>query len=142
MKKTERNLSTSEQSIPLFGHHIIRNVLMSDLLGKDHESILYWAGKKIARQYSQESLEDIIAFFSKVGWGELTVLKEKQDEISLELVSPFHKEKVSVSHQLEAGFLAEQLEELKKHMTEAIVQEKKDKAIITLKWDRKDPIKY
>ncbi|MFV8830484.1 YslB family protein [Alkalihalobacterium sp. APHAB7] len=140
MKKTEQTLLKSEQVIPLFGHHLIRNVLMSDLLGKDHENILYWAGKGIARQYPKESLDDIIEFFSTVGWGELTLTKEKKDELILELISPFHREKVPVTYQLEAGFLAEQIENQKKHMTEAIVQEKKDKVLITLKWDLKDPI--
>ncbi|OLO27815.1 hypothetical protein BTR23_19220 [Alkalihalophilus pseudofirmus] len=140
MKKNEQTLLNSDQVVPLLGHHIIRNILMDDLLGKDHESILYWAGKSIARKYQQESLEDIIDFFTKVGWGNLTVLKEKKDEINFQLVSPYHNEKLAVTYQLEAGFLAEQYEYKKKLITEAIVQEKKDKALITLKWDVKDPI--
>ncbi|MEB1807717.1 MAG: YslB family protein [Bacillaceae bacterium] len=140
MKKTEQTLQKSEQVIPLFGHHLIRNVLMSDLLGKDHENILYWAGKNIARQYPKENMDDIIEFFSTIGWGSITLSKEKKDELILELVSPFHLEKVPVTYQLEAGFLAEQIENQKKLITEAIVQEKKDKALITLKWDLKDPV--
>ncbi|WP_209122034.1 YslB family protein [Alkalihalobacillus sp. BA299] len=139
MKKTEQILFNSEQAVPLLGHHLIRNVLMSNLLGKDHENILYWAGKSIAREYPQENIEAVIDFFSKVGWGELSLIKEKKDEINLQLVSPYHKEKITVTYQLEAGFLAQQMESQKKLMTEAIVQEKKDKVLITLKWDLKDP---
>jgi predicted hydrocarbon binding protein len=129
-----------------FGYELIREVLLPDLLGKDTASILYWAGKNLARKYPLETVEDIITFFDKAGWGTLTVASERKDELEFELTSPliearlFSKEECTF--QLEAGFLAQQIEQQKKLVTETYEQQKKraKKIIFTVKWDRKDTL--
>lgn len=136
MKKSEHLVQKSEQTIPLFGNHLIRHVLLGDILGKEYESILYWSGKSLARKYPLTSEEEILHFFNKSGWGSLNVKKQTNYEKIYELVSVYHTEKVSLSYQLEAGFLAEQNELQTQCLTEAIVTEKRDRAVITLKWDK------
>jgi predicted hydrocarbon binding protein len=127
-----------------FAYELIREVLLPDLLGKDTASVLYWAGKSLARKYPLETIEDIITFFDKAGWGTLTVASERKDELDFELTSPLIAARLSskeeCTFQLEAGFLAQQIEQQKKLVTEAYEQQKKrtKKIIFTVKWDRKD----
>jgi predicted hydrocarbon binding protein len=129
-----------------FGYELIREVLLPDLLGKDTASILYWAGKNLARKYPLETVEDIVTFFDKAGWGTLTVASERKDELEFELTSPLIEARLSskeeCTFQLEAGFLAQQIEQQKKLVTETYEQQKKraKKIIFTVKWDRKDTL--
>jgi predicted hydrocarbon binding protein len=132
--------------IPLFGYHLIREVLLPDLLGKETDSILYWAGKHLARCYPLETFDDIILFFEKAGWGTLAVIKERQDELEIELTGPAVSARIAMnahcSFQLEAGFLAQQIEQQKRFVSEAYEQQKKrdQKVTFTVKWDRKHEI--
>ena len=52
---TENQAGSHLPSVSLFGHELIRNDLLHELLGKDAPEILYWAGKKLARQYPLET---------------------------------------------------------------------------------------
>jgi predicted hydrocarbon binding protein len=136
------------ENIPLsgFGYELIREILLPDLLGKETTPVLYWAGKSLARKYPLETMEEIIAFFEKAGWGTLTIVSEGKNELEFELTSPLIAARFSYKEdctfQLEAGFLAQQIEQQKKLVTEAYEQQKKraKKVIFTVKWDRKDPI--
>jgi predicted hydrocarbon binding protein len=133
-------------NISSFGYEIIREILLPDLLGKETASILYWAGKSLARKYPLKTIEDVITFFDKAGWGTLTIISESKDELEFELTSPLiaarlaHKE--NCTFQLEAGFLAQQIELQKSLVTEAYEQQKKraKKIVFTVKWDKKDTI--
>jgi predicted hydrocarbon binding protein len=132
--------------ISSFGYEIIREILLPDLLGKETASILYWAGKSLARKYPLETMEEIISFFEKAGWGTLTIVSEGKDELEFELTSPLIITRLSYKEdctfQLEAGFLAQQIEQQKKRITEAYEQPKKraKKVVFTVKWDKKDMI--
>ncbi|WP_027409519.1 YslB family protein [Anoxybacteroides tepidamans] len=132
--------------IPAFGYGLIREILIPDLLGKETASILYWAGKQLARRYPLETLGDVILFFEKAGWGPLVVTKETSEELELELTGPIIAARMDInddcSFQLEAGFLAQQIELQKRCVAEAYEQQKKraKKVIFTVKWDRKDTV--
>jgi predicted hydrocarbon binding protein len=139
-------LSEEEQSMPIFGYELIREVLLPDILGKDTPEILYWAGKRLARKYPLENIDDIIHFFSKAAWGVLAVKNEKKDEMEFELTSPLIvsrvKSKAEHFFQLEAGFLAQQFENQKDVIAETFEHPIKhaNNVLFTVKWDKRDKI--
>lgn len=129
-----------------FSYELLRDVLLPDLLGKEHSSILYWAGKRLAHQYPLASSEEIITFFLHAGWGELTKVKESKNEIIFELQSDLITKRLEkseeLSFQLEAGFLAEQFAEMTQFVTETYeeIKRRHKKVLFTVKWDAKDSI--
>jgi predicted hydrocarbon binding protein len=132
--------------ISAFGSELIRQILLPELLGKETANILYWAGKSLARRYPLETMPDIIAFFEKAGWGTLSIVEERSDELHVELTGPIITARFALhencTFQLEAGFLAQQIEHQKRRVAEAFEQQKKrvNKVLIIIKWDRKDEI--
>lgn len=135
------NETLSELFIPAYGYELIRETLLRDLLGKDYCSILYWGGKNLARKIPLKSLDDIIVFFEKSGWGNLTVIKEGKGEMVFRIESDWitnrFNRKEDCSFQLEAGFLAEQMFHIFDHQAEAMEDQKKktNQVLITVKWD-------
>ncbi|MFZ3588377.1 YslB family protein [Bacillus sp. DJP31] len=127
-------------------YELIREILIPDLLGKELPSILYWSGKNIARKYPVTSEEEIKEFFRNAGWGDLSVVEIKSNGVELELRSDFitarNQSRKGSSYQLEAGFLAQQFEQLQHLVTEAYEDQNKRSNIVhfTVKWDKKDPI--
>ena len=132
------------RTVPAFGYELIREVLIPDILGEETPNILYWAGKKLARKYPLESIPDIINFFKEAGWGDLYIAKESKNELLLELTSEIISQRLKENKksffQLEAGFLAQQLENQKQVISEAFEHPRKRSSIveITVKWDMKD----
>ena len=129
--------------VPAFGYEIIRDHVLSSILGKHEADILYWAGKDLARKFPLFSMSEAHAFFKQAGWGELYLEKESKNEAIYHLVSesiPLNiKERC---FRLEAGFLAAQQEKNIGFMTECY-NEKNDKqnlVVFKLKWDLKEPI--
>lgn len=142
----ETNPNSPPTSIPAFGYELLREVILPNILGKETSSILYWAGKDLARKYPLQSFDEVILFFEKAGWGTLTIKDESKTELELELTSPLIaerlKERDNCTFQLEAGFLAQQLEIQKSVVAEAYEHPKKrsKKVIFTVRWDKKDVI--
>lgn len=120
-----------------FAYTLLRNDLLPDLLGKEERSILYWAGKHLARKYPLDNLEEICDFFNKALWGQLLVAKEKKNKIIFHLVPhdnpPEH-------YQLEAGFLAAQFEALNNCVTETFEQIKRKHVEFTVESNPKTSI--
>jgi predicted hydrocarbon binding protein len=139
-------LSDETQNMPLFGYELIREVLLPDILGKDTSEILYWAGKRLARKFPLNSLEEMMQFFSRAGWGVLSLKSEKKDEMEFELASPLLvsrvKSKAEHFFQLEAGFLAQQIENQKEVVAETFEHPLKHarNVLFTVKWDKRDKI--
>ncbi|GAM12134.1 YslB family protein [Mesobacillus selenatarsenatis] len=146
-------ITTSEQkteseplAVPAFGYELIREVLLPELLGKDTPEILYWAGKRLARKFPLASLDETIRFFQDAGWGTLTIKEESRREMVLELgsalISSRLKNNPKTTFQLEAGFIAQQMELQKKVTAEAFEHpnKKSSKILFTIKWDKNDPI--
>ncbi|WP_253958013.1 YslB family protein [Metabacillus halosaccharovorans] len=130
--------------MPAFGFELLREVLIPDLLGQDFPQMLYWAGKGLARKYPVTSLDELANFFAVAGWGDLVLLHKKKNEmefeLSGELISNRFKKVNECTFQLEAGFIAEQLQMMNNQITETYEQVKKraNKVVFTVKWDHKD----
>lgn len=146
-------LTTSEQkteseplSVSAFGYELVREDLVPELLGKDTAEILYWAGKRLARKYPLSNLDETIHFFKDAGWGILTVKDESRREMVLELgselISSRLKNNPNTTFQLEAGFIAQQMELQRKVIAEAFEHPNKKSSRIqfTIKWDKNDLI--
>ncbi|WP_442595334.1 YslB family protein [Neobacillus sp. D3-1R] len=149
MKKTRSDdhvLSLEEILIPSFGYELVREELLTNILGKDAPDILYWSGKRLARSYPLDSLSDIIQFFERAGWGELAIKREASNEISFTLTSPLiiHRlQQNKDSHfKLETGFLAQQIELQTEMLAEAYEQIHKKVGLVEIivRWDKKDRI--
>ncbi|OIJ10335.1 hypothetical protein BKP35_14670 [Anaerobacillus arseniciselenatis] len=142
-KEQLKSNEITEGEIPIFGYKLLKEDLLPDLLGKEHNSILYWAGKSLARKYPAPSFDDIILFFKKAGWGELLIVKEKRSEVIFELTSNLFNDKKELSTPLEAGFLAQQVESIKGGITETNEMPKNGKIkkiIYHVKWDLHDKV--
>ena len=135
---------TTSETVPVFGYELLRETLIPDILGEETPKILYWAGKHIARKYPLDSFSDIVDFFQQAGWGYLQIVKESKSELIAELSSDIItkriKSKASTNFQLEAGFLAQQIERQKEVVTETFEHPRKrsTKVQFTIKWDKKD----
>ena len=143
----ELNLHSDEpKNISLFGYELIREFVLPEILGKDTPEILYWAGKRLARKHPLTTLDEVIEFFTKASWGQLELKKERKDEIEFELISPLIvsrvKSKAEHYFQIEAGFLAQQIELQKQAIAETFEHpvKKANKVVFTVKWDRKDTL--
>jgi hypothetical protein len=135
-------------TIPInaFAYELIREELLPDIIGKELDRILYWAGKNLARKYTLETFEDIIVFFRQAGWGDLSIVEQNRRELQLQLTSPLigerYKNKQNTTYQLEAGFLAQQTQQQRQVIAEAYEDPRKrsEKVLFTVKWDAKDPL--
>lgn len=118
----------------LFGYELIRDILIPNLLGTDTHEILYWAGKELARHYPLENRQDIIRFFDQAGFGLLEATKEHRNKqiytLSGEIVQA-RLEHAQPSFNLEAGFLAEQIQMQDGLYTEALTEVNKRTKSIT-----------
>lgn len=120
-----------------FGYEIIRDHVLSDILGEHEADILYWAGKSLARKFPLFTLEEAPGFFRQANFGELAIESSGKDVIVF-LLAPIKSEQRCFK--LEAGFLAQQKQKIDGFVTEAHeeVFAKKNKVRITLKWDLRD----
>ena len=134
------------RTVSIFGYELIRDVLLTEILGQDTPEILYWAGKRLARKYPLNTLDELIEFFTRASWGTLEVRSESKNELEFVLSSPLMisrvKSKAENFFQLEAGFLAQQIELQKEVIAETFEHPSKKghKVLFTVKWDRKDEV--
>lgn len=132
------------KTIPSFGYEIVRDHLLSSILGKHEADVLYWGGKEVARQFPLFSMEEASSFFIEAGWGQLTLEKELKDELHYILTTedPAALNIEQRCFRLEAGFLAEQQQKNIGFLTECYEEKnvKHNYIKFTLKWDLKEPI--
>lgn len=118
----------------LFGYELIRDVVIPNLLGTDTHEILYWAGKELARQYPLANRQDIIRFFDKAGFGLIELNKKQLNKqiytLSGEIVE-VRLNQAEPSFNLEAGFLAEQIQSQDGIYTEALTEVNKKTKMVT-----------
>lgn len=123
-----------------FGYELIRDHVLTSILGKHEKDILYWAGKDLARKFPLYSMEEAVTFFNEAGWGTLHLEKTTKDSVFYTLSTyNLPSSGQSRSHRLEAGFLAEQQQKLTGYLTECYDEEVKKNGLVTLqiKWDSK-----
>ncbi len=129
------------EQVPLFGHELLRDILLPEILGKHTNEILYWGGKTIARKFPLVSIDEIRSFFAEAGWGELYLLAEKKHELHFELKGNLVERRLNLKHdtnfKIEAGFLAEQLQLQKNVLAEAVedIQKRAKTVHFTVRWD-------
>ncbi|MFD6443227.1 YslB family protein [Peribacillus sp. NPDC060186] len=142
----EVEIQTEESQVPAFGYELIREVLLNDILGKDSNQILYWAGKQLARKFPLNGEQEIVAFFQNAGWGHLEIIKFSKTEMELSLTGEIISRRLDLHpdchFQLEAGFLAEQFTLQKKFLSESKeeIKRRAKKVTFTIQWDPRDPI--
>ena len=135
------NESIEQTKVPAFGYELLREVLLPEVFGKDHAQLMYWSGKQIARKFPLTSIDEIYSFFNEAGWGNLHMQEEKKYEMTFVLDGEYVMRRCDVnkeaSFQLEAGFIAEQIQRMKDKTTEAIEEtKKKNRVVITVQWDK------
>ncbi|PWF99592.1 YslB family protein [Levilactobacillus bambusae] len=115
---------------------LIRDVLLTNILGDDSDSITYWAGKQLARQFPIGSPTDLTVFFEQAGFGELELVKSGNHRQVWRLSGPSIETRISHVEQpdfmLEAGFLAESIQQQTGDLTEAqlsLEQKHRSKAV-------------
>lgn len=132
--KQQVDLEKFNDAPSLFGYELIRDILIPNLLGTDMHEILYWAGKELARQYPLRNRQDIILFFDKAGFGSLELSKDQRNKqvytLSGEIVQA-RLEHAQPSFNLEAGFLAEQIQMQDNLYTESLTEVNIKTKIIT-----------
>ncbi|WP_059103864.1 YslB family protein [Shouchella shacheensis] len=121
-----------------FAYDLIRNDVLKDLLGTEHDSLLYWIGKTLARKYPVETLEEAVEFFAKADWGKLELTKERKQEKSYQLEGEWMGRGDDRCYQLEAGFLAEINEQWSNTVSVAFYTVKRNFVQITVHSDRRD----
>ena len=55
----------TELDVSAYGYELIREIMLPDILGPEHSSMMYWAGKRLARKFPLQSWEEIPAFLKK-----------------------------------------------------------------------------
>lgn len=136
-------LNTPSPTISSFGYEIIRDHILSSILGKHENDVLYWAGKELARKFPCKSQDELIAFFADACWGTLELMKESKDGRIFQLTNdPEILQIKQRSFRLEAGFIAEQIQLAKGYLTECYDEkrEKQHYVMFTVKWDVKERI--
>lgn len=124
-----QNLPFENNMVSIFSKEILRDVLLPDLLGKDHSQILYWAGKQLARKFPLSNIDEVVEFFNNAGWGELQEENHSKNEAEFTLFGHIINRRFDLNEdsefQLEAGFLAQQIEFQKKRITESAAEPRK-----------------
>ncbi|MBS9338345.1 YslB family protein [Fructobacillus sp. M2-14] len=106
-----------------FASLLLRDGLMKNLLTDDYANITYWAGKDLARQFPQETIENLKDFFLKAAFGDLEISYQGESEQRWVLSGPVVNDRLAINPQadfsLEAGFLAQQVEIQNEAVSEA-----------------------
>jgi predicted hydrocarbon binding protein len=134
---------TDTKTVPTFGYELIRDHVLSTILGKHEDDILYWAGKDLARKFQMFSIEETTSFFEKAGWGLLTLDRLTKDEAFFTLTGEPDALQINKRcFRLEAGFLAQQQQKLGGFLTECFEEKfiKKNIVQFHVKWDLKEKI--
>lgn len=124
-------LSQKKELVNTLGYEVIRDILVPELIGDNH-NILYWAGKRLAREVYLAKDDDLPIFFSEAGWGDLKRIKGNKKQQLFELSGAVVQLRNQVVKQadflLEAGFLAETIQLQSGFVCEAIIKEIKKKS--------------
>lgn len=104
----------------------MRDVLLPAILGKESDGILYWIGKDLAREYTVQTIDDLVILTRQLGFGQLTLVKDNKLQHVFKLSGPEVEERLAIgkentSFTLEAGFIAQELEFQLGTVTEAEV---------------------
>ncbi len=137
-----------KEMVPTFAYELLRDHLIPDLLGKNVNDILYWAGKHLARKFPLASHEEIVSFFQEAGWGTLYLKQTGKTENTYLLSGKTVEKRLAVrsdaNFKLEAGFLSQQIEQQKQFLTEGIeeIRKRHSEVLFTIRWDERDKLSF
>ncbi|QQK77161.1 DUF2507 domain-containing protein [Salicibibacter cibarius] len=109
-----------------YGYELLRKTLLPELLNEDHDAIMYWGGKLLARKNPLDDIEEIPPFFERAGWGKIEKQKEGKNQWKYELQLMSDEKNPGFSRHLEAGFLAGQFELLYGTVAETTMEKKRN----------------
>ncbi|MGM0841822.1 MAG: YslB family protein [Bacillota bacterium] len=142
----QKKEEVQQPSVPIFGYEMLRDILIPEILGKHTPDILYWGGKQLSRKFPLQSSDELISFFAEAGWGTLTLLEQKKNEMTYEISGPVLERRLAlksdVTFKLETGFLAEQVQLQKKCVAEAAdeLHKRSQSVKVIVRWDEKDKV--
>ena len=143
-KASYPELLNLEADTPLFGQLMLRDILLPDLLGKETDAITYWAGRSLARRLPVAEA-DLAPLFVRVGFGTLTQTAEKKNQRTYLLEGTPVATRINSfeapDFRLEAGFLAQSLQQALGFVVEAnaIVERHKRRVTLTVALDEQTP---
>ncbi|WP_225046674.1 YslB family protein [Lacticaseibacillus kribbianus] len=143
-KASYQDLLTLPATGPLFGQLALRDLVLPDLLGVETSSILYWAGRALAAKLPVAE-PDIAALFEKMGFGTLAPESAKKNERHYTLSGSVVETRIQnfdePDFRLEAGFLAQSLQQVLGVVAEAnpVVDRRKKVVALTVVLDLKAP---
>lgn len=135
--------TTEMKNVTAFGYELLRDHILSTIVGKNEADILYWCGKEVARKFPLIELTEAKDFFAEASWGSLELVKSSKSEAFYTLTGDPDVLKFDQRcFRLESGFLAEQHQKFNGYLTECYetVDVKKNRIQFQVKWDLKDPI--
>ncbi|MFZ0475418.1 MAG: YslB family protein [Halobacillus sp.] len=99
------------------GYDIMRYQTLPDFLGQDAPYLLYLMGKNMARKTVINNYDELYEFFQYMGWGDLSLIKEKKKAMIFRLTGHIIEKRLSqdlfnIDYRLECGFLAETIQTL------------------------------
>lgn len=126
-----------------FLNQLYRDFLLPTILGSDNRDILYWAGKKLARQYQLDNVKDLPDFFTIASFGTLKLISTKPKKLQFELSGTVVTDRIaakSTEFSLEAGLIAETVALENGHTAESqfTIDEKSHTVTIDVVIDLKD----
>ena len=128
--------SRQDQEFDIFSLVLLRDHLLPELLQEDQSEITYWAGKSIASEFELAGINEIQNFFMSAGFGYLTNTDQKSSEQKWLLNGPVIDERLrkhpDAVFALEAGFLAQAIQQLTNTGAEAQWDASKDSVTITV----------
>lgn len=138
-------LTDTPQTATYLAQATLRDILLPLILGDETEGISYWAGKQLATKFPLESIADLSQFFEQINFGQLTLKKQKKNQYFFELTGPIVTKRIAdfktPDFQLEAGFMAQTLEQQLQVTAEAkATVENKKRVTIFVQTDINDPL--
>lgn len=128
--------STVNQNFDIFSLVLLRDHLLPELLQDDQSEITYWAGKSIANEFQLTGANEIQNFFMSAGFGYLSNTSQKSLEQKWLLNGPVVDERLlkhpDASFAFEAGFLAQEIQQLTNCGAEAQWEAGKNSVTITV----------
>ncbi|WP_125709543.1 DUF2507 domain-containing protein [Lacticaseibacillus porcinae] len=135
MANSYKDLLNLSATGPLFGQLMLRDLLLPDLLGKETESITYWAGRSLARRLPV-SEDDLTELFTRVGFGTLAPAASKRHQRVYTLSGTTVETRIAnfdaPDFRIEAGFLAQSLQQELGCVVEAHETVDRHKKVVTL----------
>ncbi|EJO05792.1 YslB family protein [Oenococcus oeni] len=136
-KDAYKNLSKFSNNQTAFSLALLRDGILNDILDDDANDILYYAGKEVARQFYTKTLNGIQEFFLAAGWGDIQISSQKENKESWLLTGEAIKIRSAAidepSYFLEAGFLAQEIQQQTHRGTECSYQsDDKSRVIFTV----------